>query len=55
MSFKDDFVFPADQKWTEVAKQIGNGVPPLLARAIADALASTLDLAQDAPPEERAA
>ena len=31
MSFADDFVFPPDQKWTEIAKQIGNAVPPLLA------------------------
>ena len=43
MSFPDDFVFPFDQKWTEVAKQIGNAVPPLLARAIADVLAVRLD------------
>ena len=35
MSFPDDFVFPADQKWTEIAKQIGNAVPPGLAYAIA--------------------
>ena len=45
MSFPDDFVFPADQKWTEVAKQIGNAVPPLLAQAIARSLAAALDLA----------
>lgn len=44
MSFPDDFVFPADQKWTEVAKQIGNAVPPRLAQAIAEALAEALDL-----------
>jgi DNA (cytosine-5)-methyltransferase 1 len=43
MSFTDDFVFPADQKWTEIAKQIGNAVPPLLARRIADAVAQALD------------
>jgi DNA (cytosine-5)-methyltransferase 1 len=43
MSFSDDFVFPAGQKWTEVAKQIGNAVPPLLARAIGSALAEPLD------------
>jgi DNA (cytosine-5)-methyltransferase 1 len=43
MSFPDDFVFPLDQKWTEVAKQIGNAVPPLLARAIAGVLAVRLD------------
>lgn len=44
MSFPDDFVFPADQKWTEIAKQIGNAVPPFFARAIAEALAVRLDL-----------
>ena len=43
MSFPDDFVFPADQKWTEIAKQIGNAVPPLLAQAIARNLAEHLD------------
>ena len=43
MSFPDDFVFPPDQKWTEIAKQIGNAVPPLLAQAIAVALAASLD------------
>ena len=43
MSFPDDFVLPADQKWTEIAKQIGNAVPPLLARAIGSALAEALD------------
>jgi DNA (cytosine-5)-methyltransferase 1 len=47
MSFPDDFVFPLDQKWTEIAKQIGNAVPPLLARAIAEAIASRLDLELD--------
>jgi site-specific DNA-cytosine methylase len=43
MSFEDDFRFPSDAKWTEVAKQIGNAVPPRLARAIAAALATHLD------------
>jgi DNA (cytosine-5)-methyltransferase 1 len=43
MSFPDDFVFPADSKWTEVAKQIGNAVPPVLAKAIAEVLADALD------------
>jgi DNA (cytosine-5)-methyltransferase 1 len=45
MSFEDDFVFPLDQRWTEIAKQIGNAVPPLLARAIALAVADSLDVA----------
>jgi DNA (cytosine-5)-methyltransferase 1 len=43
MSFPDDFDFPADQKWTEVAKQVGNAVPPLLAQRIGTALAEALD------------
>lgn len=46
MSFPDDFEFPADQKWTEIAKQVGNAVPPLLAQRIAEALADALDLAR---------
>jgi DNA (cytosine-5)-methyltransferase 1 len=43
MSIPDDFVLPTDQKWTEIAKQIGNAVPPLLARAIASSVATMLD------------
>ena len=42
MSFEDDFVLPTDQSMTSVARQIGNAVPPLLARRIADALAAHL-------------
>jgi DNA (cytosine-5)-methyltransferase 1 len=45
MSFPDDFIFPTDAKWTEVARQIGNAVPPLLAERIADSVASALDSA----------
>jgi len=48
MSFPDDFIFPADQKWTEIAKQIGNAVPPLLAQSIAAAVAFALDTAPSA-------
>jgi DNA (cytosine-5)-methyltransferase 1 len=44
MSFPDDFVLPSDQKWTEIARQIGNAVPPKLAHAIADTLAKHMDL-----------
>jgi DNA (cytosine-5)-methyltransferase 1 len=47
MSFHDDFVLPLEQKWTEIARQIGNAVPPLLARAIGKALAVRLDLELD--------
>jgi DNA (cytosine-5)-methyltransferase 1 len=43
MSFPDDFVFPCEQSMTAIARQIGNAVPPLLARLIADELARQLD------------
>jgi DNA (cytosine-5)-methyltransferase 1 len=43
MSFDDEFVFPEDQAMTSVARQIGNAVPPLLARRIAEGLAAHLD------------
>ena len=44
MSFKDDdFHFLESQSMTSVAKQIGNAVPPLLARKIAEQLAHQLD------------
>jgi DNA (cytosine-5)-methyltransferase 1 len=42
-SFPDEFVFPEEQSMTSVAKQIGNAVPPLLARAIALAVGKQLD------------
>lgn len=44
MSFPGDFELPADQKWTEIAKQIGNAVPPLLAQAVARAVAEHVDV-----------
>jgi DNA (cytosine-5)-methyltransferase 1 len=43
MSFADDFVLPAHQSMTAVAKQIGNAVPPSLAHAVAVALVGHLD------------
>jgi DNA (cytosine-5)-methyltransferase 1 len=43
MSFKDDFRFPDEQSMTSVAKQIGNAVPPALARGIAEQLVRQLD------------
>ncbi|HEY3492664.1 MAG TPA: DNA cytosine methyltransferase, partial [Solirubrobacterales bacterium] len=51
MSFDDSFVFPEDQSMTSVARQIGNAVPPLLARRIAEALAVHLDARLDLPDE----
>ena len=41
-SFPDSFAFPEDQPMTSVARQIGNAVPPLLAEAVARALADHL-------------
>jgi DNA (cytosine-5)-methyltransferase 1 len=56
MSFDDSFVFPEDQAMTSVARQIGNAVPPLLARRIGEALAAHLDVAlQDSSPIKSAA
>lgn len=51
MSFDDGFVFPEHQSMTSVARQIGNAVPPLLARRIAEALAAHLDAGADLPDE----
>ncbi len=42
MSFPDDFVLPEDQSMSSIARQVGNAVPPLLARRIAEALAGAL-------------
>jgi DNA (cytosine-5)-methyltransferase 1 len=49
MSFPDDFAFPESQAMSSVARQIGNAVPPLLARRIAEALAAQLDDSLAAP------
>jgi DNA (cytosine-5)-methyltransferase 1 len=49
MSFDDSFVFPEDQTMTSVGRQIGNAVPPLLARRIGEALALHLDAGVDLP------
>jgi DNA (cytosine-5)-methyltransferase 1 len=49
MSFDDRFIFPTDQSMTSVARQIGNAVPPMLARCLAASLADHLDAAR--PPE----
>lgn len=42
-TFPDDFRFPDAQGMTSVAKQIGNAVPPVLAAAIARAVAQHLE------------
>jgi DNA (cytosine-5)-methyltransferase 1 len=42
MSFPDDFLLPEDQSMSSIARQVGNAVPPLLARRIAEALAASL-------------
>jgi DNA (cytosine-5)-methyltransferase 1 len=47
MSFPDDFVLPTDQPMTSVARQVGNAVPPLLARRLSEALAGALDATVD--------
>jgi DNA (cytosine-5)-methyltransferase 1 len=52
MSFPDDFVFPEDQSMTRVARQIGNAVPPLLARHIARAVAASIDAGDTAQASE---
>jgi DNA (cytosine-5)-methyltransferase 1 len=54
MSFDDSFVFPEHQSMTSVARQVGNAVPPLLARRIAEALAAHLDLELADPSAENA-
>jgi DNA (cytosine-5)-methyltransferase 1 len=45
MSFPDDFELPEEQAMTSIARQVGNAVPPLLARCIAAELALHLDAA----------
>ncbi|MGH2939755.1 MAG: DNA cytosine methyltransferase [Solirubrobacterales bacterium] len=42
MSFPDDFVLSEDQAMSSIARQVGNAVPPLLARRIAESLAAFL-------------
>jgi DNA (cytosine-5)-methyltransferase 1 len=42
MSFPDDFVLPEEQAMSSVARQVGNAVPPLLARRIAESIAASL-------------
>lgn len=42
MSIPDDFILPEDQAMSSIARQVGNAVPPLMARHVADALATSL-------------
>jgi DNA (cytosine-5)-methyltransferase 1 len=53
MSFPDDFLLPEGQSMSSIARQVGNAVPPLLARRIAEALATALQ--DEAPPAVLAA
>lgn len=46
MSFPDDFVLPTDQSMTSIGKQIGNAVPPLLARCLGETLARHIQAAR---------
>lgn len=46
MSFPDDLVLPEDQPMTAVARQVGNAVPPLMARRLSDPIARVLDRAE---------
>jgi DNA (cytosine-5)-methyltransferase 1 len=46
-TFKDGFRFPEHQSMTSVAKQIGNAVPPLLAKRIGTAVATHITAARE--------
>jgi DNA (cytosine-5)-methyltransferase 1 len=47
MAFPDDFILPEDQSMSSIARQVGNAVPPLLARRIAESLAAALAASPD--------
>jgi DNA (cytosine-5)-methyltransferase 1 len=55
MTIPDDFVLPAHQSMTSVARQVGNAVPPQLAMSIAQALTAELDEALGVDVDTRAA
>jgi DNA (cytosine-5)-methyltransferase 1 len=44
MSFPDDFLLPEEQSMSSIARQVGNAVPPLMARRIAESLAASLQV-----------
>lgn len=50
MSFPDDFILPEGQAMSSIARQVGNAVPPLLARRIAESLATALRQSPPAVP-----
>jgi DNA (cytosine-5)-methyltransferase 1 len=50
MTFPDDFELPTDQSMTSIAKQIGNAVPPLLARRLGEAVAAHIKQARASSP-----
>lgn len=57
-SFPDDFVFPEHQRMVSVARQIGNAVPPGLARAVAGAVMAAsvpAGMAREVRPRTRSA
>jgi DNA (cytosine-5)-methyltransferase 1 len=55
MSFPDDFILPEDQPMTSIAQQIGNAVPPLLARQVGSALAAHIGRRSTRRPRHRVA
>lgn len=55
MSIEDDFVLPTNQSMTSIARQVGNAVPPLLARRIAEVVADQLEARSQQPPLTAAA
>ena len=55
MSFPNHHKLPEDQPMTAIARQIGNAVPPLMARRLADPIALMLDAAAIGTALKRAA
>lgn len=50
MSFPDHHELPNDQPMTEIARQVGNAVPPLMAQRVAEAIAMALDAGRATQP-----
>jgi DNA (cytosine-5)-methyltransferase 1 len=53
-SFPDSFAFPSTHTLTSIGRQIGNAVPPLLARALGTAIARSLLTRDDDPIDSSA-